>query len=62
MTEGDALSEISNSGAKGRCEFYGGGCKGASYFVVNSNSITMYTIGAGGKVYDKKTVGRKNRN
>ena len=62
QTEGGSLSSISNSGATGRCEFYGDVCVGACYFVVNSNSITLYTIGSNGKIYDKKTVGRKKRN
>lgn len=64
MTEGSSLDAISNEYSKsgsGRCEFYGGGCKGGCYFVVNSNSITMYLIGARGRVFDQKTVGKKKR-
>nr|MCR5765264.1 metallophosphoesterase [Treponema sp.] len=63
MTEGGSLSAISNEypNGKGKFEFYGGGCVGGCYFVVNSNSITMYLIGAKGRVFDQKTVGKKKR-
>ena len=63
MTQGSSLDGISNEykNGSGKVEFYGGGCKGGCYFVVNSNSITMYLIGANGRVFDQKTVGRKKR-
>ncbi len=63
MTQGSSLDGISNEykNGNGKVEFYGGGCKGGCYFVVNSNSITMYLIGANGRVFDQKTVGKKKR-
>ena len=64
MTEGSSLSPISNTygeNGSGVSEFYGGWGVGGSYFVVRTGSMTMYTIGANGRVYDKKTVGRKKR-
>ena len=63
MTEGGSLEVIKNDypNGSGKVEFWGGGCKGGCYFVVNSNSITFYLIGKSGRIFDQKTVGRKKR-
>ncbi|MBP5252060.1 MAG: metallophosphoesterase family protein [Treponema sp.] len=64
MTEGSEVTSIDNNANisyNSKSEFYGGWCVGASYFVVNSNSITLNTIGRDGKIYDTKSVGRKKR-
>ena len=64
MTEGSALDPMTNKAPgkyNSKSEFYAGGVKGGMYFVVNSNSMTMYTIGKNGTVFDEKTVGRKKR-
>lgn len=62
MTEGDSLTSFKNKGSGTRTEYYGDWGVGGCYFVVNSNSMTMYLIGKSGKIYDQKTVGRKPRN
>ena len=62
MTEGSALSAFTNNATSGNCEYYGdGGEKGGCYFVVNSDSMTVYTIGSSGMIYDQKSVAKKKR-
>ena len=62
QTEGSALSNLRNE-ADGQSNYveYSVGGQGGVYFTVTPTEMTMHQIGAGGKVYDKVTVMKKDR-